>query len=50
LKDLIPIIITLSKDDTDQIRIIILETLITIANRFSKEENNKYLINILTEQ
>jgi len=50
LKDLIPVIITLSKDDTDQIRIIILETLITIANRFSKEENNKYLINILTEQ
>jgi len=50
LKDLIPVINSLSKDDSDQIRTIILDTLITIANRFSKEENNKYLVNILAEQ
>jgi hypothetical protein len=50
LKDLIPVINSLSKDDSDQIRIIILETLITIATRFSKEENNKYLVSVLAEQ
>jgi len=47
---MIPIINTLSKDDSDQIRTIILDTLITIAKIFSKEENNKYLINMVSEQ
>mmetsp|Transcript_42922 Transcript_42922/g.93329 ORF Transcript_42922/g.93329 Transcript_42922/m.93329 type:complete len:83 (+) Transcript_42922:493-741(+) len=49
LKDVVPVINTLSKDDSDQIRCIILETIISLAKRFSKDENNKYLIGIVAE-
>jgi len=41
IKEIIPVITTLSKDDSDQIRSIVLETLISLAKRLSKEENNK---------
>lgn len=50
LKDVIPVINSLAKDDSDMIRCIILETIIGLARRFSKDENNKYLINIVSEQ
>lgn len=49
LKDIIPVNNVLCKDDSDQIRSIGLETLISLAKRLSKEENNKYLINIISE-
>jgi len=49
LKDIIPVITSLSKDDSDQIRSIVLETLISLAKRLSKEENNKFLVQIIAE-
>lgn len=49
IKEIIPIIQALSKDDNDMIRSSVLESIILIAKKFNKDENNKYFMTLLSE-
>jgi len=41
IKEIIPIIQALAKDDNDYIRCNVMESIILLAKKFTKDENNK---------
>lgn len=49
VKEIIPIIQALAKDDNDYIRCNVMESIILLAKKFTKDENNKQFIGLLAD-